>query len=69
MPKMKNHKAAAKRYKMTGSGKLIRGQSGRGHLNQKKTSARKRRLNGYTAIGAESIPKVLIEIPYLKYLR
>ena len=69
MPKMKNHKAAAKRYKMTGSGKIIRGQSGRSHLNQKKTSSRKRRLDCYTEVGPATIDKVLIEIPYLKYLR
>lgn len=32
MPKMKTHSGAKKRIKITGSGKMMRGQSGRGHL-------------------------------------
>jgi large subunit ribosomal protein L35 len=32
VPKMKTHSGAKKRIKVTGSGKLMRGQSGRGHL-------------------------------------
>ena len=32
MPKMKTHSGAKKRVKVTGSGKLMRRQSGRGHL-------------------------------------
>ncbi|MDR9452255.1 MAG: 50S ribosomal protein L35, partial [Acidimicrobiia bacterium] len=31
MPKMKTHKGAAKRFKVTGSGKVMRAQAGRGH--------------------------------------
>ena len=32
MPKMKTHSGAKKRIKVTGSGKIMRRQSGRGHL-------------------------------------
>jgi large subunit ribosomal protein L35 len=32
MPKMKTHSGAKKRVKVTGSGKLMRRQAGRGHL-------------------------------------
>jgi large subunit ribosomal protein L35 len=46
MPKMKTHKGAAKRFKVTGSGKILRGQSNMSHNFGKKSSKRKRRLTG-----------------------
>lgn len=46
MPKMKTHKGAAKRYKVTGSGKLRRRQSHRGHLKMAKGKDSYRRLKG-----------------------
>jgi large subunit ribosomal protein L35 len=36
MPKMKTHKATAKRFKYTGSGKLMRTKIGKSHLRRKK---------------------------------
>ena len=50
MPKMKTNKAAAKRYRKTGTGKLRRQQSMRQHLFEKKPSTRTRRLDGYVAV-------------------
>jgi large subunit ribosomal protein L35 len=44
MPKMKTHKGAAARVKITGSGKLRRRQKNRGHIMEKKPSKRTRRL-------------------------
>lgn len=67
--KMKTHKSGAKRYKLTGTGKLVRGQAGRGHLNAKKSSARKRRLEGCVEMYSGNATKVLVEIPYLQYIR
>ncbi len=46
MPKMKTHRGAAKRYKTTGSGKLVRQKSGLNHILGKKSSKRKRALTG-----------------------
>ncbi len=43
MPKMKTDRGAAKRFKVTGTGK-IRRQAFRSHLLEKKSSARTRRL-------------------------
>jgi large subunit ribosomal protein L35 len=37
MPKMKTHKVTAKRFKVTGSGKLRRLRQGRSHLRRKKS--------------------------------
>jgi len=70
MPKMKTHKSGVKRYKLTGSGKLVRNQAGRSHLNEKKTSIRKQRLDRVTDV-SESFTKRILreEIPYAKYAR
>jgi large subunit ribosomal protein L35 len=45
MPKMKTHRGAAKRFKVTGTGKLRRRQINMNHILEKKTPGRKRRLN------------------------
>jgi large subunit ribosomal protein L35 len=50
MPKMKTHKGAAKRFKVTGSGKLTRRRANLNHILEKKSSKRKRRLAGDTEI-------------------
>ncbi len=44
MPKMKTHKGAAKRFKLTGTGKVRRNKAFKSHILTKKTSKRKRRL-------------------------
>ncbi|MCL2785297.1 MAG: 50S ribosomal protein L35 [Propionibacteriaceae bacterium] len=45
MPKMKTHAGAKKRFKVTGTGKLVHRQAGKSHLNEHKSSRRTRRLN------------------------
>ncbi len=37
MPKLKTHKATSKRFKYTGSGKLMRTKIGKSHLRRKKS--------------------------------
>jgi large subunit ribosomal protein L35 len=44
VPKMKTHRGAAKRFKTTGSGKLVRRQAFMNHILEKKPSTRTRRL-------------------------
>ncbi len=44
MPKMKTHRGAAKRFEITGSGKIRRRKAFRDHLLEKKSSRRTRRL-------------------------
>ena len=44
MPKMKTDRGAAKRFKITGSGRLRRRKAFRSHILEKKTSTRTRRL-------------------------
>lgn len=44
MPKMKTHRGAAKRFKKTGTGKIVRSRSNKQHILTKKSSKRKRNL-------------------------
>ncbi len=48
--KMKTHRGAAKRFKVTGSGKLLRGSTNLNHILEKKSPRRKRRLSGDAAV-------------------
>ena len=50
MPKMKTHRGAAKRFKVTGTGKLRRRQAFMNHILEKKPSKRTRRLNRETDV-------------------
>jgi large subunit ribosomal protein L35 len=44
MPKMKTHRGAAKRFKVTGTGKILRRKAYRDHLLEHKPTRRTRRL-------------------------
>ena len=44
MPKQKTHSAAKKRFKVTGTGKLLRRRAMKSHLLSKKSAKRKRRF-------------------------
>ena len=46
MPKMKTHRTSAKRFKVTGSGKVSRRQANRHHGNERMSEKRLRRLKG-----------------------
>ena len=52
MPKMKTNKTAASRFKVTGTGKLVRHSPGRRHKLTKKTSKRKRSLGNPSLVHA-----------------
>jgi large subunit ribosomal protein L35 len=46
MPKMKTHSGASKRFRLTGSGKVMRRRANRNHLLEHKPSRHTRRLAG-----------------------
>ena len=48
MPKIKTRKAVAKRFKITGSGKVKRSMAGKSHLLSHKSAKRRRNLRGRT---------------------
>ncbi len=58
MPKMKSHRGAAKRFKVTGSGKLVRRHAFMNHILEKKPSTRTRRLNRETVVAPADTPQV-----------
>ena len=58
MPKMKTDRGAAKRVKVTGTGRLRRRRQNRSHILEKKTSARKRRLARETDFAPADVKKI-----------
>lgn len=55
MPKIKTNKTAAKRFKITGSGKIMRCSTRLNHLMMSKSSSRRRRLTaGAEVVGGEA---------------
>ncbi len=69
MPKMKTHRSAAKRYKVTATGKIMKRQAGIGHLLQHKSSSRKRRIFKMVGVSESHVALVSKELPYKKYSR
>ena len=67
--KMKTKRAAAKRYKLTASGKLMRRKAYKSHILGKKSRKRKRRLSMMADVDKADKPRALLQLPYLKYLR
>jgi large subunit ribosomal protein L35 len=54
MPKMKSHRGAAKRFRVTGSGKIMRRKATGNHFLMKKTGSHKRRISGMAEVGPEA---------------
>lgn len=65
MPKLKTRKAAAKRFRATGSGKIIRRKAFKNHLLEHKTSNKKRNLSKMIVIHEGDMDNVLGMLPYL----
>ena len=66
MPKMKTHRATAKRVKITATGKVKRGQTNKRHLlnSNAKTSKRKARLRKATLVDKTMAANVKRMLPY-----
>ncbi|HEV7629167.1 MAG TPA: 50S ribosomal protein L35 [Streptomyces sp.] len=58
MPKNKTHSGARKRFRITGSGKVMSKRAGRGHLFERKPSTLTRRLAGKTEMAPADAKKV-----------
>ena len=66
MPKLKTKRAAAKRFRVTGSGKKIfRRKANKNHLLQHKSSERKRRLSNLVLVSEQDEKNVRLMLPYL----
>lgn len=58
MPKVKTRRAAAKRFKLTGTGKVKRNKAFASHILTKKTTKRKRKLRKSTILVAAEVKRV-----------
>ena len=65
MPKMKTTKAAAKRFKSTGTGKLKRNKAYKSHILTKKSQKRKRNLRKAAIIDATNVKNMKKILPYI----
>jgi len=64
MPKLKTHKGAKSRFRLSGSGKLMRVKCGKSHLRRKK-AARTRRLYDETIpVSRADVKRVKALLPY-----
>ncbi|NLU83056.1 50S ribosomal protein L35 [Rhodococcus sp. HNM0569] len=58
MPKSKTHSGTAKRFKVSGSGKILRQKAGRRHLLEHKPTKVTRRLDGKTEVAKADVPRI-----------
>ncbi len=63
--KMKTKRAAAKRFKVTGSGKLVRNKANKNHILTKKTTKRKRKLRRATLVDDTNVKTMKKIMPYV----
>jgi len=64
MPKLKTHKGAAKRFKKTATGKILRGQTKKRHILTSKSKKDKKHLSGTVLVSDADARKVARMIPY-----
>ena len=65
MPKMKTSRAAAKRFKLTGTGKLKRAKAYKRHILTKKSTKRKRNLRHSAITDVTNVKNMKKILPYL----
>ena len=65
MPKMKTNRGAAKRFKMTGSGKIKRNKAFSSHILTKKTTKRKRGLRQADLVDSANYKGIKRILPYM----
>ena len=59
MPKMKTKRAAAKRFKLTGTGKIRRRKAGKQHLMRGKSANRLRNLKKNDIVSSADHPRII----------
>ena len=65
MPKLKTNRGAAKRFKTTGSGKIVRNKAFANHILTKKNPKRKRNLRKSDLVHATNKKSISRLIPYM----
>jgi large subunit ribosomal protein L35 len=64
MPKLRTHKSAAKRFHVTGSGKIMRTKGGKSHLRRNKSANAKRDFDEMLVVHKTDLRRVRRQIPY-----
>lgn len=64
MPKVKTHRGAAKRFRLTGTGKVKRSKAYASHILTTKTTKRKRNLRKNTLVDKTNEKAIKMLIPY-----
>ncbi|NEU77023.1 50S ribosomal protein L35 [Hassallia byssoidea VB512170] len=65
MPKLKTRKAAAKRFRVTATGKIMRRKAFKNHLLQHKTANKKQKLSKMAVVDERDAENVRLMLPYL----
>jgi large subunit ribosomal protein L35 len=65
MPKLKTRKAASKRFRATGTGKIVRRKAFKNHLLEHKTSSKKGKLSKMAVVDERDELNVRLMLPYL----
>lgn len=67
MPKLKTHKATSKRFKKTGTGKLMRTHIGKSHLRRRASKRVKRSFDKYEAVASPASARRVSRLaPFIK---
>jgi len=64
MPKLKSNRGAAKRFRTTGTGKILRNKAGKSHILTTKSTKRKRNLRKSAKVNSANLKKVKRLLPY-----
>ncbi|MDD9956991.1 MAG: 50S ribosomal protein L35 [Anaerolineaceae bacterium] len=67
--KLKTHKSTAKRFKVTGGGKVMRTKGGKSHLRRRKSSRAKRQLDRMQPVSKVDARRIRTMAPYLARYR
>lgn len=65
MPAMKTSRSAAKRFKKTGTGKIVRNKAYKRHILTKKSTKRKRNLRKDTLLDKTNVRNMKKILPYM----
>ena len=66
MPKIKTHKATARRFQITGSGKLLRTRQGKSHLRRRRSKRATRDYDEMVPVSTRDEARIRSLIPYAK---
>ncbi len=65
MPKLKTRKAAAKRFRVTGTGKIMRRKAYKNHLLEHKSRGKKNKMSKMAVVDDRDAENVRLMLPYL----